>query len=134
MTDTPQMVSTAAVQADGEDGHVSDSAALASYLQQMKLDRAGQKDGSRTGQPSHFVGGPSSPRRHDSESCLLSCTIPHVFLIACSFLIMLFCSLLPMWGPRASCRCSAAPRCFNRGHSSWPTFPADACHTHLVQR
>ena len=77
VTDTPQMVPTAAVQADGEDGHVSDSAALASYLQQMKLDRAGQKDGSRTGQPSHSVGGPRSPRRHDSESCLLSCTIPH---------------------------------------------------------
>ena len=53
------------VQADGEDGHVSDSAALASYLQQMKLDRAGQKDGSRTGEPSRALGGPSSPCRHD---------------------------------------------------------------------
>ena len=75
MTDIPEMVPIAAVQADGEDGHVSDSAALASYLQQMKLDRAGQKDGSRTGQPSRAVGGPSSPRRHELGSCLLSCVM-----------------------------------------------------------
>ena len=74
------MVPGAAVQADGEDGHVSDSAALASYLQQMKLDRAGQKDGSRTGQPSRAVGGPSSPCQDDSGSCLLSCVILHAAL------------------------------------------------------